>query len=133
MDWKTLLYEIIEICIIPLLGILTAYAVKIINVKSGEIQNKIKNDNINKYVTMLNDTISACVVSTYQTYVSVLKKENAFTAEAQKEAFKITFDAVKNILTDDAKKYLIEAYGDLDAYITNKIENEVSVNKIFQK
>lgn len=65
MDWKTLLYEIVEVCIIPLLGILTAYAVKIINTKSGEIQNKIKNDNINKYVAMLNDTISACVTATH--------------------------------------------------------------------
>lgn len=133
MDWKTLLYEIVEVCIIPLLGILTAYAVKFINVKSGEIQNKTKNDNIDKYIAMLNDTISACVTATHQTYVSALKKENAFTAEAQKEAFKITFDAVKNILTDDAKKYLVEAYGDLDAYITNKIENEVNMNKKFQK
>lgn len=133
MDWKTLLYEIVEVCIIPLLGILTAYVVKFINVKSGEIQNKTKNDNIDKYIVMLNDTISACVTATHQTYVSALKKENAFTAEAQKEAFKMTFDTVKNILTDDAKKYLVEAYGDLDAYITNKIENEVNINKMLQK
>jgi hypothetical protein len=37
MEWMALLYEIVEICIIPLLGVLTAYAVKYINIKSKEI------------------------------------------------------------------------------------------------
>jgi hypothetical protein len=35
-----------------------------------------------------------------------------------------------NVLTDDAKEYLSEAYGDLNAYITQKIEAEVAFNKI---
>ena len=35
-----------------------------------------------------------------------------------------------SVLTDEAKKYLSEVYGDLTAYITNKIEAEVSLNKI---
>jgi hypothetical protein len=37
MDWLNLLYQILEVCIIPLLGILTAYFVKFINIKSSEI------------------------------------------------------------------------------------------------
>jgi hypothetical protein len=37
MEWMTLLYEILELCIIPLLGILTAYIIKYVNIKSGEI------------------------------------------------------------------------------------------------
>jgi hypothetical protein len=34
------------------------------------------------------------------------------------------------VLTDDAKNYLAEAYGDLTAYITMKIEAEVNMSKI---
>jgi hypothetical protein len=34
------------------------------------------------------------------------------------------------VLTDEAKEYLAEAYGDLTAYITTKIEAEVNVSKI---
>ena len=34
------------------------------------------------------------------------------------------------VLSEDAKEYLTEIYGDLTAYITNKIEAEVSLNKI---
>jgi hypothetical protein len=35
-----------------------------------------------------------------------------------------------NVLTDDAKEYLSEAYGDLNTYITQKIEAEVAFSKI---
>lgn len=130
MEWLPLLYQILEVCVIPLLGILTAYFVKFINVKSGEIQNKIDNDTADKYIAMLADTISACVIATNQTYVEALKKENAFTVEAQKEAFKLTYNAVMAVLTDDAKSYLTAIYGDLTTYITNKIEAEVNISKI---
>lgn len=130
MEWLPLLYQILEVCVIPLLGILTAYFVKWVNAKSAEIQNKVDNDTADKYIAMLDDTICACVIATTQTYVDALKKENAFTKEAQKEAFNLTFNAVMTVLTDDAKKYLSEIYGDLTAYITNKIEAEVSLNKI---
>lgn len=130
MEWLALLYQILEVCIIPLLGILTAYIVKYINMKSAEIQVQVDNDTADKYIAMLSDTITACVIATNQTYVEALKKENAFTAEAQKEAFQLTYNAVMAVLTDEAKEYLTEIYGDLTAYITTKIEAEVNISKI---
>lgn len=129
MDWLKMLYEILEVCIIPLLGILTVYAVKFIKIKSNEITKKTNNEIANKYIDLLSTTISDCVIATNQTYVEVLKKDNAFTAEAQKEAFKLTYDAVMGVLSEDAKTYLTSIYGDLTAYITTKIEAEVNLNK----
>ena len=130
MEWLSLLYQILEVCVIPLLGILTAHIIKYINIKSAEIQGKVENDMADKYIDMLTDTISACVIATNQTYVEALKKQNAFTAEAQKEAFTLTYNAVMAVLTDEAKLYLTSIYGDLTAYITNKIEAEVNISKI---
>ena len=129
MEWLPLLYQILEVCFIPLLGVLTAYIIKFINSKSKELQNKVDNDTVDKYIQMLTDTISACVIATNQTYVEALKKENAFTKEAQKQAFDMTLNAVMDVLTDDAKEYLTHIYGDLTAYISNKIEAEVQINK----
>ena len=129
MNWLELLYEILEVCIIPLLGILTVYAVKFIKVKSDEVSKKVDNEIADKYINLLSATISDCVIATNQTYVEALKKDNAFTAEAQKEAFKLTYDAVMNVLTDDAKNYLTAVYGDLSAYIATKIEAEVNLSK----
>lgn len=129
MDWTPLLYTILEVCIIPLLGILTTYIVKYINKKSEEIQVKVDNELTNKYVILLTDTITSCVIATNQTYVEALKKENAFTVEAQEEAFKLTYNAVMDVLTEDAKTYLTEIYGDLNKIITTKIEAEVNLAK----
>ena len=129
MEWLPLLYQILEVCIITLLGIVTAYFVKYINAKSAELQNKVENDTADKYIAMLDDTICACVIATTQTYVDALKKDNAFTKEALQEALNLTYNAVMAVLTDEAKKYLTTIYGDLTAYITNKIEAEVQINK----
>lgn len=129
MEWTPLLYTILEVCIIPLLGILTTYIVKYINKKSEEIQVKVDNELTNKYIILLTDTITSCVVATNQTYVEALKKENAFTVEAQEQAFKLTYNAVMDVLTEDAKVYLAEIYGDLNKIIATKIEAEVNLVK----
>ena len=129
MDWLNLLTQIFEVCIIPLLGILTTYIVKYIQVKSAEITEKTDNAIVDKYTVMLADTITACVLATNQTYVEALKKQGKFDAEAQKVAFNMTLNAVMEILSEDAKKYLSEAFGDLNSYITSQIEASVNVNK----
>ena len=113
MTWLPILAQIFEVCVIPLLGVLVAYLVNYIKTKSTELTEKSKNETMDKYINMLAKTIEDCVVATNQTYVSSLKKDNLFTAEAQKEAFQKTYDAVMNVLTDDAKEYLSEAYGDI--------------------
>lgn len=130
MEWMSLLYQIMEVCVIPLLGILTAYIVKYINAKSEEIQIQIDNDLADKYVNMLAETITACVIATNQTYVESLKKQGKFDIEAQKEAFNQTYNAIMTVLTDEAKLYLTNIYGDLAAYITARIEAEVNMSKI---
>lgn len=129
MDWLVILTQIFEVCIIPLLGLLTAWLISFINTKRNQLVDKSKNDTMDKYINMLADTITNCVIATNQTYVENLKKDKMFTAEAQKEAFTMTYNAVMAILTDEAKDYLTEAYGDLSAYITQRIEAEVSLNK----
>ena len=124
-----LLAEIMEVVIIPLLGILTAYVVKLVNAKIKDINKERDNVLEEKYLTMLGATISDCVTATTQTYVESLKKQGKFDAEAQKEAFNQTYTAVMNILSEEAKKYLTVAVGDLNLYITQKIEAEVNANK----
>jgi hypothetical protein len=129
MDWMNLLTQIFEVCIIPLLGVLVAYFIQFLKTKSADIIEKSENDLVDKYVFMLTETISTCVIATKQTYVESLKKDELFDAEAQKKALQMTLDQVKSILTEEAKAYLAEAYGDLNAYIIQKIEAEVNLTK----
>ena len=129
MDWLALLSDIFEVCVLPLLGVLTMYIVKFIQVKSAEITNKVDSDLADKYISMAAVTIENCVIATNQTYVEALKNAGKFDAEAQKTAFNMTKNAVMAILSDEAKKYLENAVGDLNEYITQQIEAAVNVNK----
>lgn len=121
--------EIINVCIIPLLGVLVTYLVKYINSKSKELESQVDNETAKKYINMLTKTITDCVIATNQTYVETLKAQGKFDAEAQKKAFEMTLSAVQGLLTTEAKTYLAEIYGDLDAYITTQIEATVNKNK----
>ena len=118
-----------EVCIIPILGVLTTFFIKWVNAKSKEIQTSVDDATLKKYLDMLTDTITNCVIATNQTYVESLKAQGKFDAEAQKEAFKRTSDAVMSILSQDAIEYLSTAVGDLDTFINKKIEAEVNLNK----
>ena len=44
MEWMALLYQIFDLCVIPLLGVLTMYLVQYIKVKSQEISDKTDNE-----------------------------------------------------------------------------------------
>jgi hypothetical protein len=129
MDWMNLLYDIFDLCIIPLFGVLVAYVVKYINAKGNEIAANVDSELASKYIVMLTTTIADCVIATNQTYVEALKKEGKFDKDAQAKAFQMTYDAVMDILTDDAKEYLANFYGDLTLYLTKRIEAEVVANK----
>ena len=122
---------IFQIVLIPLLGILTKYLVALISQKIKEMTDAKDDATYTKYMNMLRDTITDCVIATNQTYVDSLKKEGKFDAEAQKKAFEKTYAAVMAILTDDAKNYLTEIVGDLDKYVSNLIESNVKTSKEF--
>ena len=129
MDWNNILTQIFELILFPLLIVGATYLIYFLSVKTEEIKDKTDNDTFDKYLDMLNNTITQCVIATTQTYVEALKKEGKFDAEAQKIAFQKTYDNVMSILTAETKYYLQTALGDLEAYVNNKIEAEVALNK----
>lgn len=131
-----LLSSVFEVCIIPLLGVLTAFVVAYLKAKKEEIlagieanKSQAEKDLANKYLDMVEDTVVSCVIATNQTYVESLKAEGKFDAEAQKIAFEKTLNAVLAILSEDAKQYLTQIFGDLNIFLSNLIESQVNINK----
>ena len=124
-----ILYQIFELCIVPLLAVLTGYLVQWIKAKTAEATEKNRKDVFDKYITMLGETITKCVSATNQTYVDALKKAGSFDSEAQKKAFELTLNAVLNLLGQDAIEYLGAIHGDLTDYLTTLIEAEVKAQK----
>lgn len=129
MDWTAIAESLINVCIIPLLGMLTKILIDFLVAKKNEASAKVKNETLQKYNILLNETVIDCVNATHQTYVSALKKENAFSEENQKQALQMTYENILIILSNDAKEYLQEAFGDLEVYIKNKIEARVKESK----
>lgn len=129
MEWAVFIQQIFEVCIIPLLGLLTAYIISFIKAKNKMFQAEMDNELYKKYMDMLEKTITNCVIATNQTYTEAMKKAGTFNMEQQKQAFEMTYNAVMSILTVEAKEYLQAAVGDLNIYITRQIEAAVSGNK----
>lgn len=127
--WLEILAQIFQLCIIPLLGILTKYLVDFLKSKKQEIIDKVDNDTADKYINMVFETVETCVIATNQTYVDSLKESGTFDEAAQKEAFNRTLNAILAILTDDCKEYIVELTGDLQTYLTTLIEAQVNKNK----
>ena len=118
----TLILKILEVVVFPLIGVLASYLIAF-------IRSKIKNATLLKYVDMLDDTVQICVDATNQTYVTSLKACGDFDEEAQAYAFEKTYNAIQNLLTEESKKYLNEAYGDLEDLVKQKIEAAIIQNK----
>ena len=129
MNWAELLPQLFELVLFPLLGGLTTYLIILIRKKGQEISSKMEDSKKKEYVNMLANTIADCVSATSQTYVDSLKAQGKFDGEAQKVAFEMSYTVVFDILTDDAKEYLGKIYGDLSAYVTQKIEAQVKADK----
>lgn len=125
-----LIVQIIELCIIPLLGVLTKFLVDLINAKRDEIKSRAKNEKTKKYIDMIHDTVRDCVIATEQAYVTDLKKAGKFDLESQKQALQHTLDAVITVLDNDALEYVKETTSDINEYLTHLIEAEISKNKI---
>jgi aspartyl/asparaginyl-tRNA synthetase len=108
---------------------LTGYLLTYINKKKQMLQLEMDNELVTKYTDMLEQVVVDCVSATNQIYVDALKKEGAFTAEAQKKAFKMTYDNIMTILNEECLEFLGEITSDVEAFIVNKIEAEVNFAK----
>ena len=113
-----------------LLSALFAYLIVYINKKKQALLENSKSEIEKKYIEKISKTITDCVIATNQTFVETLKKENAFTKEAQEEAFQKTITNIMSILNEDCIEYLESITSDIAVYLRNKIEAEVNKNKI---
>lgn len=129
MTTMELIAQIFEICLFPLLAVLTTYFVSWIKTKSEELKAKTEKDNYDKYFDMLTDTITTCCIATTQTYVEALKAEGKFDEEAQKVALQKTYNSIMTVLSVKAKEFLTESMGDFEAYVYQKIEENIYLSK----
>ena len=122
---QNVLYAIITAAVPVLTGFMCRYLQSLYE----KNKDKVKNEKVQLILGQVTDMITSAVQTTTSTYVKELKANNLFDANAQKEAFKRTYEAVIKQLTNDAKKIIAETYGDVETYLTNQIERKVEEQK----
>lgn len=105
--------------------ILTTYLCSFLKSLYDNNKANIKNERARFVLGQVTDMIAAAVETTTSTYVQQLKSDNLFNKDAQKEAFKKTYDAVTKQLTEESMGIITENFGDMETYLTNQIERFV--------
>ena len=86
------------------------------------LNSKIKDTKAKKWATDIAQIVMNSVMTITQTYVDNLKKENAFTKEAQQEAFRKCLELVQTQITPELKTYIEDNFGDMQVYLKTQIE-----------
>lgn len=108
--------------------VLTNVFVYLSNLSKEKIA-KIENIKFREASEKLLDIITKCVSATNQEFVGDLKKEGKFDKDQQEEAWNKTKNKINKILDDESKEILEKAYGDLNSYINQSIEDEITNKK----
>ena len=119
------LQQIANACVPVLCLLITAggaYIVALLRKKTAQLQQETENKTADKYMHMACEAVAQAVTYTAQTFVDALKKDGAFTAEKQLEAFEKAKEKTLQILGDTAVAALGEIYGDFDTWLDTKIE-----------
>ena len=121
--------QILQGVLIPLLIALAGYVVDFLKAKRDEAKTKTKNELAKKYMGMIYDTITNCVIATNQTYVDSLMASRNFDKQAQQKAFEETLQSVKQMLGTEVINYIKSISDDTNFYLTKLIEAKVKENK----
>lgn len=126
---NTFIIELLQAIATAAIPVCAAYLVQYLRRKSEQIISQTDNMTIKAFLAEATDAVSTAVTYTSQTFVDALKKEGNFDKEKQQEALKKSLDKAISLLSESAKNALTDIYGNLEAYLTSKIEAEVRSQK----
>ena len=118
MTWNEVIMYIIETVLKLLVVVIIPYLFNMIRVK-------LQNDTQIKYLGRFEQLVKDAVSQVQQTYVENMKAEDLFDEKAQVEAFDMVKSTVLNMMNDRMMQIVMEAVGDFDEYLRNKIEAQV--------
>lgn len=126
MNWSEVVISVVSIIVTALASWGVTELTKLIN-------SKIKDAKAKEMLSSAVTTVSDVVKQVYQTYVEALKGQNAFTAEAQKEALAKALETIEAVLPEKVKAYLTDNFGNMEAWLTTQIEAAIYSLKNGQK
>ena len=126
---KEIAIEIVCGILAIIIPIITKYIIKLIAVKTNQIEEVTTNENTRVIIEEAEKAISAAVSFTSQTFVEALKKENLFTKEKQKEALEKALKKTLTMMSENTVEFINNTYGNVNEWIITKIEEAVIQSK----
>ncbi len=126
---KEFLFELLQAVATAAIPVCAAFLIQFLRRKSEQIGTQIDSITDKALLDEVTDAVTTAVAYTSQTYVDALKKVGTFDADAQKKALKKSLDKAVSLLSYSTLNILTEIYGNLDEYLTSKIEAEVRAQK----
>ena len=114
-----ILMAIITTIVIPLISFLGIKLSKYLKVKTKEENTKV-------YILEIKEIIEDSVRSVYQTYVEKLKIEGKFDQQPKLTALIEAKNIALSLFSKEILNFIEEEFGDVDSYLTNKIESTIN-------
>lgn len=101
------------------------------------MNSKIKDQTLAKHLTAVTQIVTDAVMNVFQSFVETLKANGSFDEKAQEDAKERAMDIIMTQLTPELVDYVKTNYGDLEEWLSNKIESVIytlkSTNKLAVK
>lgn len=126
MDWEQVLAYVIEsVC-----GLIISVGIPLL---LRYISIKVNNEHVTLLIKQACDIVEKCVIMVDQIYVDALKREGKFDKESQEIALNMCKEQVLNMLNEEAKKVVIDTFGNFEEWLTVYIESCVRTNALLKK
>ncbi len=126
---KELIETLAYVVAVIILPVLATFISNYVGAKINEVQINTGNKNADRAIEEAKKLILDAVVQTAQTYSDNCKEESKdgkLTQEQIQKAFNKTRSTVYAMLSNEARKYIALAYGDVDRWLITQIEVAVA-------
>ena len=121
------LIQLIQVLVLPCLGILILSGVQYLRLKSTQITEDADKQKYQAFYEDALDAITKSVVMVNQTFVETLKNKGTFDADSQAIAFQKAKDTALALSGQEAVEFLEDAMKDFELWL--KVQIEASVNE----
>lgn len=120
---------LLQAVIVAVVPVLAVYMGRGFQALADYCIGKTRGEAARKYLEAAGNAAATAVTYTSQVYVDALKEKGDFSKENQEWALKVAVAKARTLLTEEAKDFLTEAYGDLGKYLESLVEAEVKKQK----
>lgn len=108
----------------------SALAVQTVRRITDQLAAQTENETADRILAEIAEMVQDAVYATSQTYVDALKATGTFNEASQRQALRTALAACLGSLSQSAKDFIQDNFGNAETYLTGRIEAEVKRQKL---